>query len=277
MKRINYFGLVLGLMLSTATFVSCGSDDEKSNPENENVVTNNSEDKKTNDESDKDKEDNSNDNKSDDTSYTPAQDAVEAIQLWADGPKWANMNVGATSVTDYGLFFAWGETTGYGSDIYDGHYFGWKNYKWCSGMSNYLTKYNFYSDWGRVDNNRVLSLSDDAAYVNWGSSWRMPTYGELYALEDYTDWTWTTSYNGSGIAGYIFTGRGEYSKNSIFLPAAGWRDGMELLEQGTVGLYWTSWVSNNAGANNFFIRLGSVGISSCTRCSGLSVRAVKRY
>ena len=82
---------VFMMAVAAICFTACGSDDEKRNPENENVVTNSSEDKKTNDESDNYKEDNSNDNKSDDTSDTPAQDAVEAIQLWADGPKWGKM------------------------------------------------------------------------------------------------------------------------------------------------------------------------------------------
>ncbi len=277
MKRIYYFGLVLGLMLSTATFVSCGSDDEKSNPENENVVTNNSEDKKTNDESDKDKEDNSNDNKSDDTSDTPAQDAVEAIQLWADGPKWANMNVGATSVTDYGLFFAWGETTGYSSDGSDWHNFSWGDYKYGYAR-NLLTKYNGDPSLGKVDSRFTLTLGDDAAYENWGSSWRMPTSGEFHDLLYNTDYRWTSNYKNSGVAGCVFTGKDEYSDKSIFLPAAGWQDGRSVLDQGSIGHYWSSSVGSDwFAAAQLFLYSSDVGISYSIRCNGHSVRAVKRY
>ena len=35
------------------------------------------------------------------------------VQLWEDGPYWAECNVGATKPEEYGYFFWWGDTVGY--------------------------------------------------------------------------------------------------------------------------------------------------------------------
>ena len=120
---------------------------------------------------------------------------------WVDlglpsGLKWATCNVGAANPWDYGDYFAWGETVGYGkSDPSNAHnqsytggstvktYYGWDTYKYCSGTnSNTLTKYSYDSDYGVVDNKDTLDLSDDAARVNMGGSWRMPTTAEQQEL-----------------------------------------------------------------------------------------------
>ena len=97
------------------------------------------------------------------------------------GVKWAKMNIGATSETDSGLFFAWGETDGYvtaGYDTYDNKkYFGWENYKFGEDP----TKYN------SEDNLTVLQSEDDAATVNLGDQWRMPTAEEIQLLIDSTN------------------------------------------------------------------------------------------
>ena len=37
----------------------------------------------------------------------------KGVQLWEDGPVWAETNVGADSPEDYGLYFRWGNTIGY--------------------------------------------------------------------------------------------------------------------------------------------------------------------
>jgi len=66
------------------------------------------------------------------------------------GLKWATMNVGATSIIDTGLYFAWGDTSGYtASQVGSGEgqkYFGWADYKYGNGTSSPgttgMTKYN---------------------------------------------------------------------------------------------------------------------------------------
>lgn len=143
--------------------------------------------------------------------------------------KWADCNVGANSPSDYGDYFAWGETSTK-SD------YRWTTYKWCKGTGNSMTKYCTDSKYGTVDNRRVLSSSDDVARVKWGGSWRMPTVEEFKELCDKSKctWTWTTQ---GGHKGYKVTGP---NGNSIFLPAAGYRDGTDFYNRGSHGLYWSA-------------------------------------
>ena len=61
----------------------------------------------------------------------------------------------------------------------------------------------------------------------------MPTRVECEELIDKCTWTWTT-YN--GVSGQKVTGP---NGNSIFLPAAGYRDGTSVRSRGSVGFYWS--------------------------------------
>ena len=139
--------------------------------------------------------------------------------------KWATCNVGANAPEEYGDYFAWGETKP--KDFYE-----WSTYKWCNGSRYKLTKYCRSSRAGRVDNKTVLDLVDDAAHVNLGGASRMPTLGELRELKDNCTWTWTKV---NGVKGCTVTGP---NGNSIFLPAAGYRDGSDLYNAGSEGNYW---------------------------------------
>ena len=189
------------------------------------------------------------------------------------GTKWANMNVGASKPEDYGLFFAWGETVGYGSDTNDGHFFGWQNYKWCNGSEDTMTKYCTDSSYGTVDNKTVLDLEDDAAYVNWGSSWRMPTIAEIVELLNNTTHVWTTQ---NGVSGRKFTSK--TNGNSIFLPAAGECIGSAPDFQASRGHYWSSslYVSYLDGALYLFFFSEHAGSAYDFRYHGYSVRPVLR-
>ena len=144
--------------------------------------------------------------------------------------KWATCNVGATKPERYGDYYAWGETEPKTT-------YNWNYYKWCSGSSTTLTKYNTSSEYGTVDNKTVLDLEDDAARANWGGAWRMPTDDEWTELRENCTWTWTDDYNGTGVAGRIVTSN--INANSIFLPAAGYRLRGDLLNAGDIGLYWS--------------------------------------
>lgn len=154
---------------------------------------------------------------------------------WVDlglpsGTKWATMNVGANSPEDYGDYFAWGETTPKST-------YSLGTYKWCNGSSSSMTKYCVSSSDGTVDNKTTLDLSDDAAYVNWGTSWRMPTKAEQDELINfsYITWKWTTQ---NDVKGYKVTSK--INGNSIFLPAAGYRYDSVLNDAGPSGNYWSS-------------------------------------
>ena len=79
--------------------------------------------------------------------------------------KWAKCNVGAESETDAGLYFAWGETTGYtASQVGTVKQFSWSDYKYGNSSSN-LTKYN------QSDGKTVLESTDDAAAQIMGGDW----------------------------------------------------------------------------------------------------------
>ena len=174
---------------------------------------------------------------------------VVAVDLGLpSGTKWANMNVGAVKPEDYGLFFAWGEATGYTSDTSDGHLFDWASYKWMNdGQSDWtqINKYQvkdgqtdgcWYDSNGNFigDGKVTLDLSDDAASANWGGQWVKPTYEDMRELLDNTTSEWTTE---NGVNGRRFTSK--TNGNSVFLPAAGVRDGSSLYYQ-SYGNYWSA-------------------------------------
>ncbi|MCM8872755.1 MAG: hypothetical protein NDJ65_05690 [Paludibacteraceae bacterium] len=200
---------------------------------------------------------NSGDNGSNDSDVSQFVGGTEVGYDYVDlgltsGTMWATCNVGASKPEEYGNHYAWGETTP--KSIYY-----WSTYKYGSG-SNHLIKYTD-SEHGKddfVDSKTVLDLSDDAAYVNWGGKWRMPTDVQLYELRDQCYWVWSESYNSSGVKGYIVykaksssdMGKHVYkgqtpsssytlSDAHIFLPAAGYRYGDGLAEVNGGGYYWS--------------------------------------
>ena len=128
------------------------------------------------------------------------------------GLKWATMNVGASKPEEYGDYFAWGETE-------PKKEYSWLNYKFELSTDNNgpFSKYVTNSSYGTVDNKTVLDPEEDAAHVNWGGSWRMPTEEEWTELRTNCTWTWTTQ---NGVNGRLVTGP---NGKSIFLPAAGRR------------------------------------------------------
>ena len=148
--------------------------------------------------------------------------------------KWARCNLGASKPSDYGDYFAWGETepkTNYTRETY----------KWVK--ENNLTKYN------DTDGKTTLDPEDDAAIANLGSPWRMPTKKEYDELVDHCTWTWTTQ---DGVNGCEV--KSKKNGNSIFLPAAGSRVGSELYDAGSKGFYWSSPLYT--GSSNYACVLG---------------------
>ena len=102
-------------------------------------------------------------------SWNEPQDEHEWVDLGlTSGTLWATCNVGATAPEDYGDYFAWGETE-------PKEDYSWSTYKWCNGSYKTQTKYCTNSKYGTVDDKTELEPEDDAAFVNWGSTWRMPT------------------------------------------------------------------------------------------------------
>ena len=151
---------------------------------------------------------------------------IEAIDLGLPSRlKWGSRNVGAFAPEWYGDYYAWGEV-----EAKDGY--GWGTYRWGSG-SKKLTKYNTDASYGSVDDKTRLEPNDDAAQVNLGGNWRMPTDDEWTELTTECTYKRTTQ---NGVKGVLVTGK---NGNSIFLPAAGYWDGGSLRYVGQ-GYYWSS-------------------------------------
>ena len=182
------------------------------------------------------------------------------------GLKWATCNVGASKPEEYGNHYAWGET----STKED---YSWSTYKWCNGSYDKITKYCSNSSYGRVDNKRKLELSDDVARKQWGSTWRLPTKAEFEELLSNCTWTWTTQ---NGIKGCKVTSK--KNGNSIFFPAAGWRNGSSLNNQGAFGYYWSSTPRESYSDNACYLYFSSGNHSTnwYTRYNGRSVRPVTK-
>ena len=196
--------------------------------------------------------------------YSPASNGHEAVDLGLpSGLKWASYNVGATKPEEYGGYYAWGETEE--KSDYD-----WDTYKYCHGTYDSMTKYCTDSRYGTVDNKTTLEPADDVATVKWGGAWRMPTIEEQDELRNNCTWTWTTL---NGVNGYRVTGP---NGKSIFLPAAGYRDGTEVYDRGSHSLYWSSslGISGCNDAYNLNLNSGNYAWGCSYRIFGSMVRPV---
>lgn len=161
--------------------------------------------------------------------------------------KWATCNLGASSPSDCGDYYAWGET---------------------STKSSYTEKNN------KTCGKKIADISGkvkyDVARAKWGGKWRIPTKAEMEELKCQCTWTWATQ---DGSDGYEITGK---NGNSIFLPAAGWRDGKKLDYDGKFGCYWCSTPHEKdaqSSYNLYFASYCHISVSSY-RLNGFSLRPV---
>ena len=168
--------------------------------------------------------------------------------------KWATCNVGATSPEQAGLYFAWGETTGYTAEQ----------------VKNGVRKFNEAS-YTKPSVSGNLTLEQDAAHVNLGGNWRMPTEAEWRELIDNCDIAWTDDYNGTGIEGCTFTSK--VNGKSVFFPAAGYCFNSSVDEVGSGGNYWSASMKS-AWAWYFNFASGNQVMKDNFRYYGYSVRGV---
>ena len=156
---------------------------------------------------------------------------------WVDmglpsGLLWATCNLGANKPTDFGDYFAWGETET--KESYTP-----KTYKWYEGTNSfYIMKYGVLSipdESGFIQT--LLELEDDAAYVKLGGNWRMPTIEEFEELLD-SRYTNSCLINKNNVKGYLIVSK--KNGNTIFLPAAGYKDANDVRFLGKEFYYFTS-------------------------------------
>ena len=209
------------------------------------------------------------------------------------GLLWATCNIGADSPEEYGDYFAWAETAPKKD-------YSWATYKWMlEGKSSYryITKYTFadnqtssiwYDGDTFVGDNgdgvahkdySDYNYEDDPAVQIWGGTWRTPTPEDFQELLNNTTITWTDDYEGTGVAGRLFTAS---NGNSLFLPAASIMYGTTLHDEMgaySYGWYWSSTLyvqfGDLAQSLNFFS--DGIDLSECNRYCGESVRPVSEY
>ena len=203
------------------------------------------------------------------------------VQLWANGPYWAECNVGATTPEESGYYFWWGDTVGYkrnGSNddwvsVADGSAY---SFPMSSNGCPTFEKYNWaLQSSGYIDSTGDLVAEYDAATKHRGPLWRMPTDAEWNALISNCTTTWTMQ---NGVLGRLVTGKGSYDTKSIFLPAAGCGSDSLLYYPGSYGFYWSSTPAGSPYyACNISFTSDGFGSDCKFRLYGMSIRPVRGF
>ena len=142
----------------------------------------------------------------------------------SSGLKWAIMNVGATSETNYGSYFSWGNVTASTA-------FGINSYKKTNG-------YNI----GTQEDITPGSSAYDGVRVNMGSPWKMPTAENVQELINAVDYEFTTV-NGTNCLKLM-----KKTNHSIYLlfPLGGYYNGTNQvdttskMQEGIISYIWST-------------------------------------
>lgn len=182
------------------------------------------------------------------------------------GLKWANMNIGATSETEAGMYFSWGNTFG----VYAGETYDFSGIDWDT--EEFLDPYKS-TPGAKLSGDIPANATYDAARKNMGGFWRMPTTSDFQELYDECTWTWTTR---NSVNGYLVTSKATGNTNSIFLPAAGYWYGGSIGDVGSGGYCWASSLGEWVNSCQLYFSSGYVGPDSGGgRCYGCPVRGVE--
>ena len=218
------------------------------------------------------------------------------------GTKWAKMNVGADSPTDYGYYFAWGETQGYTADqVGTDKQFSWSDYRLTDDSGLTMSKYN------ASDGITTLEIEDDAVDAYMGGDWHMPNIEQCIELfketknglvtdsGDFTEYVWddsesssiptstTATISGWNTAGYLFFKRDVSDMDAaianddyLFIPAAGYCEDGKVYNVGVGGYVWTStlYLEIKKYAWGFDFESNNAGYYNGVRYEGFSVRGV---
>lgn len=220
------------------------------------------------------------------TSFTQGEGEAYVVDMGLkNGARyWSSHNIGASSASNPGDYFAWGEVAAvnsYGtnragqSELKD--CCNWANYKYGDGqehtqyINTFVEKYGGSInpetfEQGGDDGKRELEGIDDAATTLWGSNWKMPTRNDFDQLLTYCKQEYIENYHNSGINGFVFyhcdyneqrgfvadgtvdvtaTEDGQKEVTHIFFPFGGYHDKQGLIDFNTDrSYYWTSTVSD---------------------------------
>ena len=163
----------------------------------------------------------------------PNSSVYKAVDLGLS-VKWASCNVGASSPEERGDFFAWGETST-------------KSNYYASNSITYGLSISELESRGILGTDGNLTAEYDAATVNWGGAWRMPTLDEIEELVNNCVWEWITQ---NGVIGCKVTGS---NGNSIFLPITGCR--YETFHGAAISEahYWSATPSSNTNSSAHYL------------------------
>ena len=199
--------------------------------------------------------------------FEDPHDGEENGHYWVDlglpsGTMWATMNLGASSSTEIGDLFAWGETEPRTeSDT--------RTYKWQGSKWGNFTKYNFSNTYGVVDNKMTLDIADDAAHAVWGGNWRTPTLEEVRELLDEANCTtyWPAIVNNITCLKVISKSNNKY----IYIPSTRHDSETDFY----TGWYWTSNLDSDYPTKAATLTMfNNPGTGTASRDSRLPVRAV---
>ncbi len=156
---------------------------------------------------------------------------------------WATCNVGSEQPEDMGGLYGWGELTG-------------------------LLTSKEMGDYGSATD--IYGSAEDVAFVH--GLGRLPSEAEIKELVNVCKKEWVTL---NGVEGCKFTAA---NGNSIFLPAAGYREGEEVSDGTLGGYYWTGTINQgNKGFGKILsFNNSSAGVETALRYQALSIRPVKK-
>ena len=178
------------------------------------------------------------------------------------------MNIGATAVTDTGVYFQWGDTQGYtAAQVGTDKNFTWDDYIYYDSENYEFTKYN------SNDGLTTLQATDDAVQYAWNGNWRMPTFSEFQTLGEAVNTAWTQV---NGVSGMMCTDKTDETK-TLFFPACGYADDGGLYNVGISGMYWCSilyYDGDNEAYSLEFDEGGPAFGASYNRSHGFVIRGV---
>lgn len=182
------------------------------------------------------------------------------------GTLWADRNLGAKSPSDYGAFVSWGNT--------DLHFPDKGDVDWGDNddaFKDYEFTEEEYEDTPGAKLKGDIDLEHDAAHVNLGGNWRMPTKEQFIELYENCKWIRATI---EGVNGYLVVSK--INQESIFLPCSGSGNGSSWYDRGSLGGYWSgSLGSATYGRSLYFYSGGVTPQGNSNRFHGFAVRPVQ--
>lgn len=170
---------------------------------------------------------------------------------------WASCNLGASSPEQSGGYYAWGELETKTS-------YTWSNY---FDSKDYFGK-EFKQFYQNAEMPSITCGYNDAATMNLGIPFCIPTGSVITELFDKCKWEVTTY---RGVWGCAVTGP---NGKSIFIPAAGYKDGSSILQKGQIGNFMSGNLVENEDNSVYCVSFNrkEVYLSHIYRYCGLTIR-----